>query len=109
MTEDYPVTVTIDLGGRTQVIPAETAYVGVADDRVLLTEPCGYDAGSNHALLGVGGEEVLMLAGDRDVGIEGPAEAIQHYVARRTGVGHGGDPDDKLDQMLGEMRGGGDG
>ncbi len=105
MTEDYPVTVTIDLGGRTQVIPAETAYVGVADDRVLLTEPCGYDTGSNHALLGVGGEEVLMLAGDRVVAIEGPGEAIYHN-GEETG-GRRERPD--LEAELGEMRGGGDG
>lgn len=101
MPEDRPVTVTIQPGDVVQRIGAETAYAGVADGRVLLTEPTPWDSDGDPLLLDVGGEEVLMLAGDRVVAIEGPGEAIYHNDEGASGGRERPDLDAELEQMRG--------
>jgi hypothetical protein len=75
MGDDRPVTLTVDLAGTITQLGAEAVDDAGPRGLLAVSEPTPYDSGGA-AGFDVAGDDVLLLAKDRVVGIEGPADAL---------------------------------
>jgi hypothetical protein len=79
MTDDRPVTVTVERGDATVQLDAVAVDDGGPRGYFAISEPSAYDSAGATAF-DVHGEELLLVAKDRVVAIEGDADALDALV-----------------------------